>query len=116
MTSNQAVSTMLDIKNIILMDIIVLLWDRDEDSGLSNHHVMYFSEVAMEIYIDPICIGLWLCSFHIVVPMCILLWLRSSHFMEKWIHNVCLVAISLVNITMDLQCIGRQPCFESFMF
>jgi hypothetical protein len=33
--------------------------------------------------------------------------------MEVWIHIVTLVAISLVNILMDLQCIGRPPFFES---
>jgi hypothetical protein len=28
-------------------------------------------------------------------------------------HCIYLVAISLVNILMDPQCIGRRPCFES---
>jgi hypothetical protein len=41
------------------------------------------------------------------------LWLRSVHVMEVWIHIVSLVAISLVSILMDPQCIGRRPCFES---
>jgi hypothetical protein len=39
--------------------------------------------------------------------------LQSVHVMQVWIHIISMVVISLVNILMDLQCIGRQPCFES---
>jgi hypothetical protein len=44
------------------------------------------------------------------------LWLQVSSVMEVWIHDVSLVAISLVITCMDLQCIGRQPCSESLFF
>jgi hypothetical protein len=39
--------------------------------------------------------------------------MRPVHVMEVWIHIVSLVAISLVNIFMDPQCIGWWSCFES---
>jgi hypothetical protein len=75
MTGNQAVYTMFNIKTFIHTDRIILLWDQIEDPGLSNHHFLYFSHVVMEIYIDPMCIGMWLCSYHIVATLCILSWL-----------------------------------------
>jgi hypothetical protein len=67
-------------------------------------------------HIDPLCIGLWLCCCHIVAPLCTFSWLRLDSVMDIWIHVVFLVAISLVNIVMDPQCIGRRPCFKSILY
>ena len=49
MTSNQVVSTILDIKSSIHIAIFVPFQDQDEDPGLGAHYVMWFSQVAMEI-------------------------------------------------------------------
>jgi hypothetical protein len=89
MNGNQVVSTMFNNMTSIHMVRFIAVWERDEDPGyLSSTYHCYIclSQDAMEVftdiccYIDPLCIDLWLCCYHI----------------------------------MDPQCIGRQPCFESF--
>jgi hypothetical protein len=60
-------------------------------------------------------ISTWISGYVLSSPSSTLYfsWLRSVHVMEVWIHIVSLVAISLVSILMDLQCIGRWTCFDS---
>lgn len=74
----------------------------------------YLSTIMIYIYfhINPLFIGSWLCFFYTAIPLCILSWLRSDWVMEVRIYIISLVAIHLVSVFMDMQCIGQWPCFE----
>ena len=81
------------------MVIFVSLWVWLEDPELSY----IFAQVAMEFVLSHIT---WI---HIVLVMVLL----SSH------HGSTLVSsshdcVQSVSTTMDLHCIGRKPCYESF--
>ena len=77
----------------------VLLWVRLEDSRLSD----IFAQVAMDFVLSHIT------QIHFVLVMAML----SSH------HGSTLMSsshdyVQSVSTSMDLHCIGWQPCYESF--
>ena len=99
MTGNQVVSTMFNVKTCNQMVRFVSFRVHLEDPGLSY----IFAQVVMDFVLSHIT------RIHLVLVMVVL----SSH------HGSTLVSsshdcVQSVSTTMDLHCIGRQPCYESY--
>ena len=100
------------------------LWDWDEDPGIIIRHttcwsslsqvVMGLFEFYMMLHRSTLYKSMAMYLFLPYIHTCIILWLQVSWVMEVCIHVLSLVAITVVIVSMDLQCIGWQPCSESF--
>ena len=122
MASNQVISTMFDNNSFIRMVRIVLTWIETKILGsplviidlIPGCNGYYLSIIYC--HVDQNCVGLWLCSSNMSQLHCVLS--RVYGLFESWRYGstlYCLVVISLVIASMDLQCIGQQPCSNHFV-